>query len=185
MADWVAIEAEYVCGADSLANLAKKYHLSKSALGRRSSVCGWKQKRAEYRAQIIKKVYEKTQATRTREGVKKLEALQAAADQLGKAIEQATNDSKQVYRHIVQDAMGETVERVYQKADARAMRDLAATIRDLTAAVRSLYNLPTVKEQHDMELADRKFEAEQARDEATQEVVVRIEADQPTEGWAD
>lgn len=179
------LEAEYVSGSMTLKEIADAHGVPYNAVVKYSGQGEWLKKRSEHRQKVAKMIAAEFLSARVREGKQRLLRLQKSADQLGSLIDELTADTEQAHRHIVTTASGAQEERVLSKGDARAMSDLARAVKDLASAMRSIYGLPTAKELHDMELADKKFEAEQARGEAAQEVVVRIESDQQTEGWGD
>lgn len=80
-----------------------------------------------------------------------LGGLTAAADAMGERLCEAARDRQQFYRQLVEvpeyTEAGRlcgrrTEERVYGKADVRAMRDMTAALRELADLLRDLHGLP-------------------------------------------
>jgi len=106
----------------------------------------------------------------TRAAAEKLLHLQRAADTLSVQIEAALGDELQFRRHLVRreetdgaDKKKWIEEEVFQKFDTRAIRDMTAVVKDLACAIRNLYDLPTLREERAMEVANRRLELEEKR----------------------
>lgn len=63
--DWDKIKAEYLAGNSTYAELAEKYGVSKSTLGKRATSEGWKNGRKKVSEKVAKKI--ETRAARARE----------------------------------------------------------------------------------------------------------------------
>ena len=190
--DWVRIRAEYVTTKTSLRKLAGKYGVAKSAVDKRSQKEGWVEAREAYNKSLCEKVIEKTSDEKS----DKLAALIAAADEMTTVMQAALSDKDQFYRYIVDgvsvhddESVVKKTETTFKKIDTKAVREMAAAMKDLTAVVRNLHNLPTLAEMQARELAIERFKLEKAKAEKDEQKDNKIEivfADDATvEGWAD
>ncbi len=85
---------------------------------------------------------------------------------MSRSIAEVVLDAQQFHRHIIRSRRGnewETEEKVFQKADARAIRDLAGAMKDLALVMRNIYDIPTIQERQSMELAQEKLALEKER----------------------
>ena len=183
MIDWKGIQTEYITGELSLVKLAKKHSLPLSTVQVRCRQEGWVAKRRDFRQQAV--------------AVAVSEAVTDEADRLGKiitsaqrmsvVIEDVFKDGKQFYRHVVQDEIeGEktTIEKIFDKADSKAIRDMTAALKDMTLVLRNLYNLPTQAEAEAQRIAAERLKLEQqkaaAADNTDKKITVVMEG-----GWED
>lgn len=163
--DYTDAEQLYVTTAMPLREVAQKLGLKERAL---QSVCtrrGWMQKRTEYQEQIAREAREKTHTER----VEQLASLMRSTLRLSDVVAGALDDPDQLRRWLVQESDGErteTVERVYDKIDSRAVRDLAAAQRDLARTIRDVFRLPTQGEEHAQQLARERLELEKRKADA-------------------
>lgn len=136
--DWLAISLEYICGTDGVtqASLAKKYNLPKDTVARACRVNGWGAKRARYRKKAFEQALEKS----VKKDANRMAKLITAADDISATIAKVCRDSKQFNRHLVKNAADETVERIFDKADTRALRDLSGAIKDMVGVMQALYD---------------------------------------------
>lgn len=166
--DWIAIEAEYVTGQVSCAALAEKYGVSPYTLGKRARANGWRQKRQEYRNKVGRKMVEKSAEQKGA----KLAALQDIADRLTEKTLKLLEDEMAFNRHLIPEGMGKGVyttnEKIYDKFDTRALRDVAASLKDLTSSVRNLYGLPTAQEEAALQIARDRLELDRIKAAAGQ-----------------
>lgn len=143
--DWVRAESEYVTTGVTLSAIARKYGCTESAVRKQSARNGWKEKRRQHCAAIVGKASE---AAADREA-QKLASLIRSADRLTSVIEAAVADESQFYRYIVRehDKAGTGYEeRVFQKLDTKSLREMAGAIKELSAAIRGLNDLPDAAE---------------------------------------
>lgn len=135
--DWPALALEYICGSDAvtLPTMSKKHGIALSTLGNHCKKEQWGKKRRVYRA----KTFEKAINGQEKKEVKKMQSLASAADSMSKAIETVLKDEMQFKRHLVKTATDEVEEKVFQKADSKAIRDLTASIKDLVLIMQALY----------------------------------------------
>ena len=136
--DWLAISLEYICGTDGVtqASLAKKYNLPKDTVARACRVNGWGAKRARYRKKAFEQALEKS----VKKDANRMAKLITAADDISATIAKVCRDSKQFNRHLVKNAADETVEKIFDKADTRALRDLSGAIKDMVGVMQALYD---------------------------------------------
>ena len=58
------------------------------------------------------------------------------------------------------------MERIFDKADSRAIKDLTGALKDMTLVLRNLYNLPTQAEAEAQRIAAERLKLEQRRVDA-------------------
>lgn len=166
-ADWRAIKTEYVTGAESYRAVAARHGLSVSTLSKVAKKENWQKQRRQYGDKVATQTEKAMCARASAREVKKLCGLQQAADRLTERINALFSDAEQFNRHIVTRSDGGggsfAEERVFLKADTKAIRDLTASLKDLTAVVRNLYNLPTAQERTAMDIALERLRLDQAK----------------------
>lgn len=162
--NWELIEAEYITSRISHAKLAEKHGVPIATVSKRARKQKWAAKRRAYKDRVVEKVTQKVASSVIRRDYAKLVRLQNAADRMAAHLEKATGDDDQFRRHVVilSDGMdGSHAEcNVYEKYDARAMRDMSTAIRDMTATMRNLYQLPTDAEIEAQKIAREKLKLE-------------------------
>lgn len=174
MRDWTALEAEYITTKTSYKKLAEKYSISSRTITDYAKKHNWVEKRKQYCADVVAKVV----AFSSQQDVSKLNSLIKSADTMAKIIDKVVTDDKQFQRHLVQikgkklseneDAPPFLItewceEQIFEKADTKAIRDIVASLKDLTAVVRNLNNLPTQAEAEAQSLAKERFELERQK----------------------
>lgn len=156
--DWNALKAEYVTGTMTYRQLARDRGVSNTALSDHGKEEGWAELRQQYRIEAAQKAID----SEVDNEAERLAAVIKAANSMQGVILNVLGDDKQFYRHLVQDeiyneevgaAVKTTEERIYKKADTRAIRDLTGAIRDMTSVLRNLYNLPTQAEREAQRIA--------------------------------
>lgn len=193
--DWDEIKTEYVTTDISQPKLIKKYKLSKGDVNRHSVQDGWVEARKVYREKMMAKTVEKFANKEATRRANLLKSLLNSSCKLADKIEKLTDDPDQFNKYIVQYGSDkgkfDTEERIYTKADTRAMKDLAQTIRNLEGTIRSIGNLPTPAEQQRLDLERQKFELEKEKWErekaesgSAHEVRVVFDTDD-LEGWTE
>jgi hypothetical protein len=176
--NWKAIKTAYITSTKSYRTLAKEFHVSPRIIYDRGAAEHWVALRKEYTAKVVQTAVSRACDKESN----KLATLASAADKLASSISGVFNDVQQFNRFIVpesSDGRTESVERIYSKADTRAMRDLAGAIRDLNISMRSLHDLPTRAELEAMAIARERLELDKAKasmggpgDEGTGVVVI-------------
>lgn len=160
--DWVAAENDYVTSRMSYADISKKYEVSVRLVNIYGSEHEWVSKRKEYCNKVSAKLADKT-ADKT---VKKLLRLAKAADSIMSVIEKTLADDKQFNRYIVteKDWEGEsTSEQIFEKVDTKALRDVMAVLKDATAVIRNVNEIPTDEEKERRKLLRERFELDKKK----------------------
>lgn len=191
MIDWTAIKAEYITGTISYRKLADNWGVSFRTLSDRALREGWKEARDKHRNNVVEKTVQKVASRKATTTANKLCDLQEAADNMGRVIAEIFADSEQFHRHIIQTRDGDNwnaAERIFDKADTKAIKDLTGAMKDLVAVMRNIYDLPTAQEQAAMDIAAERLRLDKAKAEAEQNTgddEVKVEFFNPEEeGWA-
>lgn len=177
-ADWDRVRMMYISSRITLRDLAAREGVNYMSIRAHCTHEQWGRQRAEYRAQTFLEALEEAR----KKEVARLVPVIEAAEMLEDHVLDALADDDQFRRHLVPetDADGRTttIERVYDKRDARAMRDLAASLKDLAAISRSVYGIPTQAEREAQRIAAERLELERRRTEdgrGDATIVVRME----------
>ena len=165
--DWDKLEAEYITGDKSYSNIARKNGVSESNLSRYGKDHAWPEKRKKYRKSIADKMIRND---RKRKENQLLRVGNAAEALIGR-VEKMLDDQQQFNRHLVtmtlRDEDGTNVttteERVFSKADTKAMKDIAGTLKELTGIMRNVYGLPTQAEAEAQRIAAERLKMEQEK----------------------
>lgn len=184
--DWNAIETEYITTNIGQRELAKKYGISPSTIGRRCSEEQWISKRERYASRAVAKSIDKSAVKESNRLSRLITATTKAIDVAMEAFE----DEKQFNRYIVTDGIGggatETTEREFAKIDTKALKDLTNVLKDLTGLMRDFYNIPTPVQAEQQRIAAERLEMDKRRAESENadngciEVVIKGEAEE----WA-
>lgn len=161
--DWKRIKTEYITTDTSYRKLAAKYDVPMSTLTRIAIKEKWVEARERYKNKVVTKTVEKM----ANKEANKLAKIRTAADGMVEVVAELFSDPEQFHRHLVQVGSGkrfDTVERTYDKADTKAIKDVTAALRDLSAILRNVYDLPTVQEQAAMDNAASRLQLD--RDKA-------------------
>lgn len=164
--DWDKIKTEYVTTDISQRGLIKKYKLNNVDLAKHSKNEGWVKLRKEYKAKTTAKTIAKISCKESTKRAKELDSLLTSTSRLIKRIEKTMEDPDQFNRYLIQYGEGkdfDTEERVYKKADTRAMKDLAQTIKSLEGSIRSLNNINTLAEEQRLRIERERWELEQEK----------------------
>lgn len=190
--DWMAIKHDYVTSPEmTLRKIADKYGISRDCVYRKSKADNWFATRKKHQAKVGAKAIAKTANKQANELAKEMELLSKMKD----AVTDTLSDPAQFHRHIQVDAVtGDIEDRVLDKVDTRAMKDIMQTLKMIEEMSRSLYNIQKAetiqKHQLDAErlqLEKDKFEFEKQKAEAnkpdTSGAVIRVEGFE--DDWAD
>lgn len=167
MCDFDAIRSEYITTDHSLPELGKKHSISLSTLQKRCRKEGWVELRQQYKRDALNLAMENAVA----DEADRLGKIIAAAQSMANVIEGVFSDPKQFYRHVVQDEIeGEktTIEKIFPKADSRAVRDMTGALKDMTYVLRNLHNLPTQAEAEAQRIAAERLKLEQRKADAAE-----------------
>ena len=161
--DWAAVKTEYITSTVSYRKLAEKYGVSFRYMSVRGRSEGWVEARKQYQQSIADKIIEKVADERVSRDAQKLLLLQKSADLMSEAILKVFEDARAFNRFIVSDGNFSVEERVFNKVDTKAMREITASIKDLTSVMRNVYNLPTDIEQRQYDLAKQRLELDKSK----------------------
>lgn len=173
--NWNDIKTEYITGTNtSYRKLSEKYGIHESVITKRAVAEGWYPAKKKYNRDLVAKAIKKTQNSEAN----RLSKLQSAADSMAKVIDGVFNDVQQFNRHIVLnkhfDEDGgmsiESEEKIFDKVDTRAIKDLTGAIKDLAAVMRDIYDIPTAGEKQAREIAIERLELDKkkaSKDEQT------------------
>ena len=160
---WGRIRHAYICGSMSQKELAKKWHISESRISVVAKKEEWVKQRKEYRGKAGALALSRA-CVREAE---KLDKVRQAADDLGQMLAEAMTDAEQLHLHtaVVRDVSGaEHIEE--QRLDAinhQALRAVAASLNDLTKALKTLYGLRTEEEIKAERLANERLAIEREK----------------------
>ena len=164
--NWDAIKTEYITTHISLRDLAEKYGVSSSQVCVKSRTEKWVDQRESYRRKLTAKATQKAATRESNRLAKLIAATTKAVDVATKALE----DDKQFNRYIVTEGLGvgitETSEKVFEKVDTKALKDLVSVIKDTTALLRDFYNLPTPAQAEAQRIAAERLEMDRKKADA-------------------
>lgn len=177
--DYSQAELEYITSKCSYKFLSEKYKIPMTSLTKVAKANKWVEKRKKHCENVVKKSSEKI----VNKKASKLQSLIRVSDKVVKKIESALEDEDQFYRHIVtemSDGESLTSERVFEKMDTKALRDVVVCLKDLTAVVRNLNDIPTAEQKESQKLAQERFllekkKIEEAEDKFDKNIIVEFE----------
>lgn len=179
--NWKKIEKEYVTGEDSYRTLAKNHGLSYTQLLANAKENEWRRKREEFRENVCVKSIQKAEDSEADRLAKIGIVASKALDRAMKAFE----DEEQFNRYIVSTSVGpgmtDMEERIYQKVDTKALKELTATIKDLTSIIRNVYGIPTQAEAEAQRIAAERLELDKKKVDADTDRDVTITVSLPDE----
>ena len=187
--DWDAIKTEYVTTDISLRKLSEKYKLYYGDIAKRCKEEKWVDQRKKVKSRAVSKAVSKACNKKANELYKVLDSTYAIRDR----IFQAMDDPYQFNRYIVQHSTGkgeyDTEERVYDKLDTKAIKEMTQALRAVESLIRSLNDMPTEAEiqrlrieREKFELEKEKWEKEKAEASSANEVRITFDTDD-IEGW--
>lgn len=144
--DWNAIKTEYITTDTSYRRLGKKYGIDYKMIGRHASRDGWVKAKEEWCAQTLNKVLNKAGD----DEADRLSSVRRAAVRMAGILEKATEDKSCFFNNE-------------GKLSSRAMQQAVSALKDLTAILRGLYDLPTGAEKQAQQLARERMELERQR----------------------
>lgn len=178
---WEKLEKEYVTGDCTYKDLADKYNVSHKEVRVHGASEGWRNKRKEFRAKALQKSLTKS----VNNEAERLAKIGIAANHALDVAMKAFEDEHQFNRYIVSTSVGpgmtDMEERIYEKLDTRALKDLTATIKDLTSIIRNVYGIPTQAEAEAQRVAAEKLELDKKRADADTDRDVTITVSLPDE----
>ena len=167
--DWERARADYVTGKETYAQIAERYGVTKSAVGKRATGEGWARQRSKWRKGVADKVIAK-KGTRA---VERLSDLVEAVDNMMAALKQITEDPRAWFRQyetdIIQDE--ETGKKravalnfLADKPDTRSMMSAAKTAESLARSARDLLDLPNREQRHRERMDERRMKLMERRE---------------------
>lgn len=205
--NWEEIKAEYITTDISQRALCKRYGMSQATLVARSKAEGWVEQRKQFKIKTVAKTVEKTV---NRESTRLARLMDTTSKAIDVAV-RAFGDPEQFNRYLVEkrekyinpvvevsqdddyDADAEvsliaerqwTEEKVFNKVDTKALKDLTAVLKDLTGLMRDFYNLPTYAQAEAQRIAAERLEMDKRKlDDGTDNVIQVVLSDEMQE-WA-
>lgn len=132
--DWNKIEHEYVTGKMGYEALEKKYQIPRSTFEKRAKVRKFAEKRGEYEEKVRQKALARAQARDART----LGNLGSALDKAARLLNKYVADEKTLHTKIVNHMDGRLEEVQVAKLDTKALRDMTAAMREVSAAIKLL-----------------------------------------------
>lgn len=154
---WDEIRTKYIAGRQSCRELAEEYGIRAKMVSDRCAKEGWRADRKAYRESTGKKALAQASRAQARE----LAGLLRASDRMVQELERLLQDNEQFYRYLSGEET--TEERVFKKADTKAMRNVATALREMTSVMRNLYGLPTQAEAESQRVAAERLELEKEK----------------------
>lgn len=176
--DWGKIETDYMVNDLSYRQIAEKYGISESTVARRGRKNSWPEKRQQFATKVHTRALQKIASRRAGKEAKAISKVEALAEQLVGKLEEAMQDDKQLYRHILTTSSRAQQEQVLEKMDTKAVRDIAATMQTLADTLRTIGGLMTAREEFAVEMEAARLELERSKldgnggDEADSGVVI-------------
>lgn len=165
--DWDAIKTEYVTTNISQRALIEKYKVNNVDLAKHSKNEKWVEERKKYKAKVTSKAIAKSCNKRANE----LAGILDAAFNIRDTIVGATKDPVQFNRYLVQYGSGkdyDTEERIYDKVDTKAIREMTLALKAVEDLIRSIGNIPTEAEMQRLRIEKEKWEREKAEANKTE-----------------
>lgn len=132
--DWAKIEQEYVSGKMTMEGLAKKYGIPNSSFRKYANGHKFKEKRTEYGQKVAERALARAQARDART----LGNLSSALDKAARLLNKYVADEKTLHTKIVNHMDGSLEEVKVEKLDTKALRDMTAAMREVSAAIKLL-----------------------------------------------
>ena len=167
---WTRLKNEYIKTDITLKDLAKKHNLTISSVSKYAASHKWTAQREKYWTRVESESLDRD----AHKEADRLGRLKTASDKLSIVIDKLLDDTAQFNRHLIQhkektysdDESTEkewVEEEIFQKADSKAIRDLAASMKDLSLTIRQLHGLPTMQEAEAMRIAAARLELDRKK----------------------
>lgn len=131
--DWEKIEQEYVSGKMSMEALAKKHGISISAIEKKAIERKFTEKRRIYAEKVKEKALARAQARDART----LGNLSSALDKAARTLNKYIGDDDTLFGRVSVTEDGVQEYRT-KKLDTKALRDMTAAMREVSAAIKLL-----------------------------------------------
>lgn len=173
--DWPAIKTEYITTNQSYRQLSRKYGVSAQRIGKVATKNGWPDMRLKFAEDCLQKAHKKAQTQEVNRLARLIAATTRAVDVAAGAFE----DEQQFNRYIVSEAVGDgtsqTTEKVFDKIDTKALKELTSALKDLTGLMRDFYNLPTPAQAEAQRIAGERLELERRKADAAETADTTLE----------
>ena len=163
--DWEAVRLAYISSVKSYQQVAREMGVSYSKIRAHGKDEDWPAQRVAYQREAA----ERAIASGIAQEADRLGKIINAANAMADVLEGVFEDGQQFHRHLVQvrqDKDEWPEERLFDKVDSRAIKDLTGALKDMTQVLRNLYNLPTQAEAEAQRIAAERLKLEQRRVDA-------------------
>ena len=172
--DWGKIMVDYVTDPkSSIKKISKKYEIREATVSAKCSEGKWFAAKKKYQQDSIAKALEKAS---TKNG-DRLASILTVTDRLTAQLEKALDDPEQLYRQFVPETMSAGggmistyTDKVSQKLDTKAMKDLLQSVKMIEDLNRSLASMQRItehnrerREDERLKLEKEKFESEKGK----------------------
>lgn len=158
---WAAIRQEYITTNTSYRALAAKHGVSFSTLKQRAKREQWTDKKDKFDLDIETDTMKSIKKAAVVSNAGNLVKLQKASDNMVDAVYLILRDTAKFKRAVVKKAKdGE------EYVDGKTIRSLAGALRELTAVIRDVYELPGLAERKTMEMAAERLRLEAIKAQA-------------------
>lgn len=169
--DWDRIRSEYITGADSVPECARRHGANVGTAKNKCAREHWTDQRAAYRGAVTDKAVDTAKNCTAYRVASQLTGLAHVVDALERETRKALEDGEQLHRYLVQSTTRHkdgTTETAYRditsdKVDTRALRDLTDVAKTLEALKRSLHGLETAQERHRKQIETERLALERER----------------------
>ena len=162
--NWDEIKTEYATTDISYREIANKHGIPYRTVVDAGRSQEWVKARETYRNKTVAKSIDLA----ANERAKHLQSIASSADKMANVIHSVMDDTEQFFRRI---DMTTGEEKISKKVDSKAVRELTAAMKDLTAVLRNVYDIPTQAEQVSMELARERLEIERKKAQQEEEFI--------------
>lgn len=140
--DWGKIESDYMANRLSYREIAEKYRVSLSSVARHGRKNGWPEKREQFADRVNTRARQKAEYKKASRRAEALMRLDELAEKLLLELEVAMDDDDQLYRHVLYVSKGQQDEKVLEKLDTKAAKDMTETLRTLVEVLRDVKEMP-------------------------------------------
>lgn len=154
--DWDKIRKEYIASDITVPALAKKHDVSYSTVAHHATREKWCDQRTELRQKLARKTIEKATNQLAEDNSKQLVSIQKTATALAGNLERALT-KEYVQNFYKEDSNG------HKHLDVGAVRQVTASIKDLAAVLRDVYEILKPTERSAMEIAAERLTLDKQR----------------------
>lgn len=162
--NWDELRIEYISTKTSYRKLSEKYGISRRAVENRATAENWREMREQHQKKIFSKKLKKAEQLTADKEVKEISMLKKSANKLVQLV-----DNK------IDAAMTGSSE-----INSRAIKELVSSVKDLTAVIRDIYEIPTEQDRLSMEAIKARMKAEKHEE---QRIEIQFTEKPEDEGW--